>query len=53
MSSMQESWDEGTYRLTDEQVEEIRRRRADKNSPRLTLEEFSEWLRRREAGRQG
>jgi hypothetical protein len=47
MSKTQESRDVGTYRLTDEQVEEIRRRRADKNSPRLTLEEFSERLRRR------
>jgi hypothetical protein len=53
MSKTQDSRDEGTYRLTDEQVEEIQRRRADKNSPRLTLEEFSERLRRREAGRKG
>ena len=42
-----ESQSESSYRLTDEQVEEIRRRRADPNARRLTLEEFDERLRRR------
>ena len=46
MTRTQESRDEASYRLTDEQVEEVRRRRTDKNSPRLTLEEFSERLRK-------
>jgi hypothetical protein len=44
---LMESQDESAYRLTDEQVEEVRRRRSDKNARRLTLEEFSERLRRR------
>ena len=34
------------YRLTDEQVEEVRRRRSDKNAKRLTLDEFNARLRR-------
>jgi DNA-binding PadR family transcriptional regulator len=42
-----ESRDESFYRLTDEQVEEVRRRRAGENAPRLTLVEFKERLRRR------
>ena len=42
-----ESLDESVYRLTDEQVEEVRRRRADLNAPTLTLDEFRERLRRR------
>jgi DNA-binding PadR family transcriptional regulator len=42
-----ESQDESVYRLTDEQVEEVRRRRADPNARRLTLDEFKERLRRR------
>ena len=44
---LMESQNESSYRLTDEQVEEIRRRRADPNARRLTLEEFDERLRRR------
>jgi hypothetical protein len=44
---LMESQDESIYRLTDEQVEEIRRRRADPNARRLTLDEFKERLRRR------
>ena len=32
------------YRLTDEQVEEVRRRRADQKAPKLTLDEFEEQL---------
>jgi DNA-binding PadR family transcriptional regulator len=44
---LMESQDESAYRLTDEQVEEVRRRRADPNARRLTLDEFKERLRRR------
>jgi hypothetical protein len=45
--TLMESQDENIYRLTDEQVEEIRRRRADPNAVRLTLDEFNERLRSR------
>ena len=41
---LMESQDESVYRLTDEQVEEVRHRRADKNAPKLTLDEFKERL---------
>jgi hypothetical protein len=44
---LMESQDDSVYRLTDEQVEEVRRRRADPNALRLTLDEFKERLRRR------
>jgi DNA-binding PadR family transcriptional regulator len=44
---LMESADESVYRLTDEQVEEVRRRQADPNPRRLTLDEFKERLRRR------
>jgi hypothetical protein len=44
---LMESQDESMYRLTDEQVEEVRRRRADPNARRLSLDEFKERLRRR------
>jgi DNA-binding PadR family transcriptional regulator len=44
---MMESADESVYRLTDEQVEEVRRRQADPNPRRLMLDEFKERLRRR------
>ena len=44
---LMESADESAYRLTDEQVEEVRRRQADPNPRRLTLDEFKERLRRR------
>jgi hypothetical protein len=44
---LMESADESVYRLTDEQVEEVRRRQADPNPRRLTLGEFKERLRRR------
>jgi DNA-binding PadR family transcriptional regulator len=44
---LMESADESIYRLTDEQVEEVRRRQADPNPRRLTLDEFKERLRRR------
>jgi len=46
-AALMESLDESVYRLTDEQVEEVRRRRADLNAPTLTLDEFRERLRRR------
>jgi hypothetical protein len=42
-----ESQDESVYRLPDERVEEVRRRRADPNARKLTLDEFKEWLSRR------
>jgi DNA-binding PadR family transcriptional regulator len=44
---LMESQDQNVYRLTDEQVEEIRRRRADPDARRLTLDEFKERLRGR------
>ena len=44
---LMESQDQSVYRLTDEQVEEVRRRRADPNPRRLTLDEFKERLRGR------
>lgn len=44
---LMKSQDESVYRLTDEQVEEIQRRRSDPNARRLTLDEFNERLRRR------
>jgi hypothetical protein len=44
---LMESQDESTYRLTDEQVAEVQRRRDDPNARRLTLDEFKERLRRR------
>jgi hypothetical protein len=44
--SLMEAQDYNAYRLTDAQVEEVRRRRADKSAKRLTLDEFNERLRR-------
>jgi hypothetical protein len=44
---LMESQDESVYRLTDEQVEEVRRRIADPDARSLTLEEFKERLQRR------
>ena len=44
---LMESQDESIYRITDEQVDEVQRRRADKNAPKLTLDEFKERLSRR------
>jgi NAD-dependent SIR2 family protein deacetylase len=38
---------ESVYRLTDEQVEEVRRRQADPNPRQLALDEFKERLRQR------
>ena len=43
---LMESQDESAYRLTDEQVEEVRRR-ADQNARKLTHDEFKERLQRR------
>jgi hypothetical protein len=43
--TLMEAQDYSPYRLTDEQVEEVRRRRSDKNAKRLTLDEFNERLR--------
>ena len=42
-----ESPDDSGYRLAEEQVEEVKRRLADPNPKRLTLEEFNERLRAR------
>jgi hypothetical protein len=42
-----ESQDESIYRLTDEQVDDVRRRRADQNAPKVTLDEFKKRLSRR------
>jgi hypothetical protein len=47
LSMLMESREESIYHLTDEQVEGVRRRRADPNARRLTLDEFKERLRRR------
>jgi hypothetical protein len=44
---LMESQDESVYRVTDEQVAEVRRRRSDPNARRLTLDEFKEQLNRR------
>lgn len=44
--TLMEAQDASAYRLTDEQVAEVRRRRADPNAKRLTLDEFNERLRR-------
>jgi hypothetical protein len=44
---LMESQNESTYRLTDEQVAKVGRRRADPNARRLTLEEFKERLQQR------
>ena len=47
MLILMDSQDESVYRLTDEQVEEVRRRRSDPNARRLTLEEFTHRLKQR------
>jgi hypothetical protein len=44
---LMESADESVYRLTDEQAAEVRRRQANPNPRRLTLEEFKDRLRQR------
>jgi len=43
--SLMEAQDDSVWRLTDEQVAEVQRRRADKNAKRLTLDEFNARLR--------
>jgi hypothetical protein len=42
-----EEQDTSGWHLTDEQVAEVRRRRADKDEPSITLEELDAYLRRR------
>jgi hypothetical protein len=44
--SLMEAQDASAYRLTDEQVEKVRRRRADPKAKRLTLDEFNARLSR-------
>lgn len=44
---LMESQDQSAYRLTDEQVAEVRRRQADPDAKKLTLEEFKKRLRSR------
>jgi hypothetical protein len=44
--SMMEQQDASAYRLTDEQLAEVRRRRDDPNKKVLTLAEFNERVRR-------
>ena len=44
--TLMEAQDGSAYSLTDEQVEEVKRRRSDKDAKRLTLDEFNERLRR-------
>ena len=39
--SLMEAQDDSAWRLTDEQVAEVGRRRADPNAKRLTLDEFN------------
>jgi hypothetical protein len=41
-----EAQDSSIWQLTDEQAEEVRRRRQDPHAKRLTLDEFNERLRR-------
>ena len=41
-----EAQDKSGYRLTDEQLTELRRRRAEQNAETLSLQEFDERLRR-------
>jgi hypothetical protein len=44
--------DAGNYRLTDEQAEEIRRRRADPNARNLSLDEFKkQWAIKKPGGK--
>jgi hypothetical protein len=44
--TLMEAQDASVYRLTDEQVAEVERRRADPNDKRLTLDEFNARLSR-------
>jgi hypothetical protein len=43
---LMETQDDSVYQLTDEQVQEVQRRRNDPHAKRLTLEEFNERLKR-------
>jgi hypothetical protein len=43
---LMEAQDESAYRLTDEQVAEVKRRISDPNPKLLSLEEFNERIRR-------
>ncbi len=44
--TLMEAQDASAYRLTDEQVAEVQRRRADPNAMRLTLDEARERIKR-------
>jgi hypothetical protein len=44
---LMEEQDNSTLRLSDEQLAEVRRRRAEKKPRRMTLDEFNKRLRRR------
>ena len=46
-AELMEAQDRSDLQLTDEQLAEVRRRRADKNPKSITLAEFNERLRRR------
>ena len=47
VAELMEEQDRGALQLTDEQLAEVRRRRAEKNPKSITLAEFNERLRRR------
>ena len=47
MLRLMEAQDDRAYRLSDEQVAEVRRRLADTDAETVTLEEFNEHVRRR------
>ena len=47
VAELMEAQDRSGLQLTDEQLAEVRRRRAEKNPKRTTLAEFNERLRRR------
>jgi hypothetical protein len=47
VAELMEQQDKSGLKLTDQQLAEVRRRRAEKNPKKLTLAEFNERLRRR------
>jgi hypothetical protein len=47
VAELMEAHDKSALRLTDEQLAEVRRRRAEKNPKRITLAELNERLKRR------
>jgi hypothetical protein len=47
VAELMEAQDKSGLQLTDEQLAEVRRRRAEKNPKKITLAEFNERLRRR------